>query len=133
MSDQWRFAIAAADQTPGFESLQTHDLRPSEVIELMTSVMGFDKEERDFKQAGAFCSLNRTVLDVVGHVAQCWGYEDVYVWSKRAEALVPLTQLHDADWLAQFKLGDLLQRGELDDHDEPIQGGVHGEQNQRVS
>lgn len=57
-------------------------------------------------------TLNRTVLDQVQHEDAKDGaritYGDVRV--ETASGLVPLLDLHDADWLAQSKLGTLFEQ-----------------------
>ena len=49
-------------------------------------------------------TTNRTVLDLVRPEGAI-GYEDVFVWGQGR--LVPLLELHAADWLTHFALGDL--------------------------
>jgi hypothetical protein len=49
-------------------------------------------------------TTNRTVLDLVRHEGAI-GYEDVFIWSQGR--LVPLLEIHAADWLTHFALGDL--------------------------
>ena len=57
-------------------------------------------------------TLNRTVLDQVQHEDAKDGarvtYSDVVV--ETASGLIPLLDLHDADWLAQSKLGTLFEQ-----------------------
>lgn len=82
---------------------------PHEIRERMSAYL--DEDDNQLVEGIAetcIATLNRTVLDQVQHDGARITYGDVMV--EMASGLIPLLDLHDADWLAQSKLGTLLEQ-----------------------
>lgn len=83
---------------------------PHEIREALRAYLDEDDDQPvEGTHETCLATLNRTVLDQVRHEKMDGTritYADVFVETERD--LVPLLDLHDADWLAQSKLGTLF-------------------------
>lgn len=115
-ADDFYFAIAKPEQVPGWTPFDTYNKTPAEIVKLVNSKLKPRPGSPWFDAVGRFCSIDRTVLDLVGAVlrSDIGQADEIYVWSKSRCTLVRLLDIHDRDWLVQAPLGDLFMRGELD-------------------
>jgi len=108
-----KLLIAKPGQVPsGWVWIHTDGLTPAEIRDCV-QVMS-DTEEKGGPEH-CIATLNRTVLDMV----RCGNskgdktmiYKDVQVW--KDGQLCELLSLHKETWLSHFRLGDLLESGDI--------------------
>ena len=94
---------------PGWMLFHTDFVRPSEIRARIEALI---RAEDSGGTENHLVTMNRTVLDMATHPdIKCPGpmdYEDVFVW--KDGRLVSLLDIHDADWLVHFRLGDVFDR-----------------------
>lgn len=87
---------------------------PDDIRETVHTILA--REGRPGEPDLRIVTMNRTLLDMVTSTevknAGPLYYEDVVIWD--GEKLSPLLDHYSKEWLSQFPLGDLVDRGELD-------------------